>query len=164
MKAINWDKIREGDILFYGKYSIPRVVEEVRGGEFKIVLQSSDQNYPLTISKDSKRFYKKYPSHSLKCTNALLSPEGTLYPCPFAMHSDLAWILDEMFGWGYHDPSKELSIRGWYKLTIDLSGVYNWVPIDGQPTQPQIDTIFDWCKENRAKLPRFLKEVNHESK
>lgn len=160
---LNWDKVREEDILFYGKYSIPRVVEEI--GTSGIVLEAERSYTPrsrkfgtiLTISKGSRKFYKKYPSHSLKCTNALVSPEGIMYPCPFARHSDLAWILDEMFGWGYHDPSKELEKLGWIKLSIDPTGWYQWLPEDGQYTQPQIDTIFDWCKKNHARLPRFLR-------
>jgi hypothetical protein len=156
--AIEWNKIREEDILFYGRQSIPRVVEEVEKGRIFLESYPKRTDSPELITLNRRKFFKKYPSHSLYCTNAWLSLEGELFPCPFARHGDVADLIIEMRGESYDDSYKKLEKLGWLKLSIDIQGWYQWLPEDARPTQPQIDTIFDWCKKNHARLPKFLED------
>jgi hypothetical protein len=153
MTLDEWKALRPGQIIFYGKNGIARIVEHIteRGIE---VASKINRNSVTTYGKGTRNLFSLKPHHTLQCDNGWLSPEGELYPCTFATHLRLAEIIEKMIG-GIFD-HRYMEKIGWIKLSITQAGWYQWLPENANPTQTQIDTIYDWCRLRGAVLPPFL--------
>ncbi len=106
--------------------------------------------------------------HSLKYDNGWLSPEGKLYGCCFAKHVELSYeIIRKRFGEDYFEdsdylcPSIFLENQGWLKLHDGrlAYGGPGFIPAGYTITQAQLDTIFDWCKRHKVKMPVWVKKA-----
>jgi hypothetical protein len=152
----DWSKIKTGQIVYFGKHGVPRRVEKIT--ERSIAFEPLNGLHSITFyARNDRGVFKLWPSHTLHCNNGWLSPEGELYPCLFAGHTRLGQTLEKMHGAKFFD-HRYMEKLGWIKLSTSLAGWYQWIPEDATPTQAQIDTIYEWCKVNKAKLPTFLKD------
>jgi|SRR6185436_8339131 len=78
--------------------------------------------------------------------NGWLSPRGTFYPCSYEGHCEKASkIVKDAKKW---DAEEVLENRGWIKVSAS-----DWYSAGYSITQSQINTIFDWCKDNKEKYP-----------
>jgi hypothetical protein len=78
-----------------------------------------------------------------------LVPDGTLYPCPLRGHGQLACDLGYRYlnGFSYDPRLCHLSNGRWLRMP------------DSQPTQAQLDTIWDWCQQHGQHLPRWIEHA-----
>lgn len=83
------------------------------------------------------------PERAITTDTGWLSPDGKFYPCEYGQHDVWAFRL------GFEE--YRLERLGWVKLQ---SGKVLW-NFTGrfEPTQPQIDAVFDFCKERGEKMP-----------
>jgi len=95
------------------------------------------------------------PQRNITGPDGWLSPEGLFYPCAHYGHITLAYLL------GF-DPRPqdigqitrfEIEQAGWVKVSADE--FYRWSTLD--PTQCQLDMIFDYCMVNKVALPPWMK-------
>lgn len=85
---------------------------------------------------------------TLMANTGLLSPKGVLYPCRYGGHSSLTIRLI-----GYD------SVGDYTKYNfLHLEEMYWGVPYIQEPTQDQIDTIFDWCQKHAVSMPHWLEQ------
>lgn len=86
------------------------------------------------------------PKRSITTATGWLSPGGKFYPCAYGCHHEVAFRL------GYREPMLEK--LGWVKLQ---NGNFFWdFTTHFEPTQRQIDLVFDYCRENHLPLPRVF--------
>lgn len=88
------------------------------------------------------------PERSITSGTGWLSPDGKFYPCEYGGHDDLEFQL----GCG----RSRLEELGWVKLQNgnflwDFSGHF-------EPTQRQIDLVFDYCRKNNTPMPYAFEE------
>lgn len=82
----------------------------------------------------------------------LLSPQGVLYGCSFTGHEELAEEIGYVLGMDTAFPQDDLIKNGWIKLSN-----YNFVDNHKEPTQKQLDTIWDWWRANpQERKPQQL--------
>jgi hypothetical protein len=94
------------------------------------------------------------PEPTLDATQGWLSPDGELYPCRTEGHNELQVLLERTFG------IADLEKAGWMHLqpTRRFKTSERWLLSEGsEPTQRQMDAIFDWCLKHDDELPAFLK-------
>lgn len=83
----------------------------------------------------------------LQAETGYLLPDGKLYPCPYYGHIKLADALGKS--------QEEAEREGWIKLQKG-----NWYETeDGKLTQAQFDTITDWCRRKKRRIPDWVKEA-----
>jgi len=79
-----------------------------------------------------------------------IKKDGVFFPCKYFQHDALADAL------GYKNGDEMLK-QGWVKVQEANQGLIK-KPADlywhTKPTQSQIDTIWDWCKDNNREFPK----------
>lgn len=98
------------------------------------------------LSKDEKKPVKrKLPEYGREISgpNGWLLPDGKFYPCGFQGHIETAYRL------GYEE--REAEKLGWIKIS---SQVIQASEID--PSQKQIDLIFDYCQKLGKGMPYWM--------
>ena len=82
-----------------------------------------------------------------------LSPDGDLWGSDeMGLHTRLEIVLSRE----YYSKTCDLSKLGWIKLG-NMYGSGFHPRLDGkEPTQKQLDVIFDWCKIHSYKIPDYM--------
>lgn len=125
--------------------------------EFDVVTFDDDELAPKL-----RRYYLDFPiaPHTgdyFDDETGWLSPDGTLYPCPYGQHVNTAGhILASRCGLDSGN-DETLEGLGWVRLLRD--GSVLWPRVDGRvlkpnPTQRQIDTLFDMLLAAKTDLRR----------
>lgn len=106
------------------------------------VLQAQD-------SRDKRESQgKPKPDRKLEAWAGWIRPDGLFYACLTKMEH--IWLA------GQFDLSEQQAEgKGWIKITRDLTGQTYIFKGKQEPTQKQINTVFDWCEKHKHPLPEW---------
>lgn len=116
-----------------------KLEQNEESGEFKssiptIVRKLAGEDLPETIE----------PDESLMANTGWLSPDGKLYECEYYEHIALISRLVK------HGEGKAEKL-GWKKLQ---NNQWFYMP-NPDLTQPQVDSMFDWCQKHEKDMPKW---------
>lgn len=91
------------------------------------------------------------PERSITTDTGWLAPDGKYYPCDYGQHDVWAYRL------GFEE-ERQLEKLGWVK--VQRGSFYRNLLGRGEPTQRQVDMVFDYCQKTGEKLPYWIGEEN----
>lgn len=111
---------------------------------------------PIPADLDEEAYGKREYQEKLRRMEGWLSPSGTLYYCNGYGHEYLADLIEEELGgkcdrytaqgWAHHS--------GWIKLHYP-EGFILWYHEYPEPTQRQMDFMFDYIEKHKMKQDLF---------
>lgn len=105
-----------------------------------------DETVAAMHSRDERDGKKPRPDLTLSAEMGWLLPDGKYYACLTKMEH--VWLAAQ-FG----KTEAQAEYAGWIKTTKDLMGERHIFKGKRDPTQSQLNTLFDWCEKHKAKLP-----------
>lgn len=102
----------------------------------------------LAHQRQLERMPKPKPESSLKSEDGWIIPDGKFYPCRYMEH---IWLADKIAGVEEKDAEK----RGWIKISNAIGMGLHIYKGDREPTQRQLNTLFDWCEKHKHPLPAW---------
>lgn len=126
-----YDSLEEMNLAFAFKRSVPTPEEMIE------TMHSRDEREAAG---------KPVPDRTLAAEMAWITPDGKFYACLTPMEH--IWLVGQ-FGM----TETQAENNGWIKITKDFVGKRFIHKGRIEPTQKQVDTLFDWCEKHKAKLP-----------
>jgi hypothetical protein len=113
---------------------------------FKRSIPTPEHYVETQMSRDERAGQKPKPDKTLLADLGWITPDGKFYACLTAMEH--VWLADQ-FGLS----EREAELAGWIKITRGIDMVRHVFQGEKEPTQKQIDTVFQWCEKHKTKLP-----------
>lgn len=85
------------------------------------------------------------PDSTVSADDGWITPDGKFYPCGYMEH---VWLADKL-----GKEEREAEKAGWVKISHGLEGKLYIHKGEREPTQKQLDTLFDWCQKHKVVLP-----------
>ncbi len=125
-----YGSLEEMNMAFAFKQSIPTVEE--------VIERNRDRDARAEKGKPK-------PDRKLTAKMGWVLPDGKFYACLTPMEH--IWLASQF---GLTESQAEQS--GWIKISVDFIGK-TFIHKFSDPTQKQINTVFDWCEKHKKPLP-----------
>lgn len=107
-----------------------------------------DDQIAAMHSRDEREGKKPLPDRKLSTRMGWILPNGGFYSCLTKMEH--VWLAAQ-FG----KTESQAENAGWIKTTVGLTGETHIFKGEKEPTQKQINTVFDWCEKYKVTLPHW---------
>jgi len=80
-------------------------------------------------------------------------PNGTFYPCKYHEHAKVAEKIFKDNDIKSTNPEHDAEIKNWIKISgFEETKIFLFIR---NPTQYQIDALFDWCLKHNIHFPKL---------
>lgn len=132
MMFAGYESLEEMNLAFLVKRNLPTVESYIEA----------------QASRNERANVKPVADPTLSADMAWILPDGKFYPCLTAQEH--AWLASR-----FQLTEGEAEAMGWIKITKDLFNATHIFKGAKNPTQAQINTVFDWCHKHSKELPSW---------